>query len=268
MKVVLIMSRQHEATAETPAPILRSYRRFTPDELAGLRTARVKWGAEISVVDLSVGGVRFEIPGELAPNSTVVLEFLSRNKTVLRTARILRCQSIQAMESPGRSVAACAFRRPFPVSSFASDALPEARPASSAPDDNRTWRQVVGKYRDGRLIRGYTPDFSPMNPYLHISPAPYAERAEFVSMIQLDALFFGRDAKPLDGDLAEPSGPDVVPAQGRKVAVPLPNGTEMIGAARSYSRDSAGFFVESLDEGSGTLRVFVTASGVRSVRFV
>ena len=113
-----------------------------------------------------------------------------------------------------------------------------------------------------------TPDFSPMNPYLHISSAPYAEGAEFVSMIQLDALFFGRDAQPLDGDFAEPSGPDVVPAQGRKVAVPLPNGTEMIGAARSYSRDSAGFFVEPLDEGSGTFRIFVTASGVRSVRFV
>jgi len=80
------MSRRDAATAETPAPILRSYRRFASNELAGLRTARVKWGAEISVVDLSVGGVRFEIPGELAPNSTVVLEFLSRNKTVLRTA--------------------------------------------------------------------------------------------------------------------------------------------------------------------------------------
>jgi len=262
------MSRRDAATAETPAPILRSYRRFTSNELAGLRTARVKWGAVISVVDLSVGGVRFEIPGELAPNSTVVLEFLSRNKTVLRTARILRCQSIQAMESPGRSVAACAFRRPFPVSSFATEALPDARPVPAAPDDSRTWRQVVGKYRDGRLIRGYTPDFSPMNPYLHISSAPYAEGAEFVSMIQLDALFFGRDAQPLDGDFAEPSGPDVVPAQGRKVAVPLPNGTEMIGAARSYSRDSAGFFVEPLDEGSGTFRIFVTASGVRSVRFV
>jgi hypothetical protein len=261
------MSRRHEATAETPAPILRSYRRFTPGELAGLRTARVKWGAEISVVDLSVGGVRFEIPGQLAPNSTVVLEFLSRNKTVLRTARILRCQSLQA-DSQARSLAACEFRRPFPVSSFASDTFPDARLAAAASDDSRTWRQVVGKYRDGRLIRGYTPDFSPMNQYLHISPVPHAEGAEFVSMIQLDALFFGRDAQPPDGDLAEPSGPDVVPAQGRKVAVPLPNGTEMIGAARSYSRNSAGFFVESLDEGSGTLRIFVTASGVRSVRFV
>jgi hypothetical protein len=261
------MSRRDAVTAETPAPILRSYRRFTPNELAGLRTARVKWGAEISVVDLSVGGVRFEIAGELAPNSTVVLEFMSRTKTVLRTARILRCQNIEAMEHP-RSVAACAFRRPFPVSSFASDTFPESRPAVPPSDDARTWRQVVGKYRDGRLIRGYTPDFSPMNPYLHISPSPYAEGAEFVSLIQLDALFFGRDAQPLDSDLAEPTGPDVVPAEGRKVAVPLPNGTEIVGAARSYSRDSAGFFVEPLDQASGTLRIFVTASGVRSVRFV
>src|SRR4026209_2071097 len=97
------MSRRDAATAETPAPILRSYPRFTPNELAGLRAARVRWRPELSVRALSVGGVRFEIPGELAANSTVVLEFLSRNKTVLRTARILRCQSIQAMASPARA---------------------------------------------------------------------------------------------------------------------------------------------------------------------
>jgi hypothetical protein len=134
--------------------------------------------------------------------------------------------------------------------------------------NDRPWQQVVGKYRDGRLIRGYTNDFNPMNPYLHISPAPYAEGSEFVSMVQLDALFFGRDANRADGSDHEPAGPDVVPAHGRRVAVPLPDGTEMIGAARSYSRDSAGFFVDLPDEHSGTVHVFVTAGGVRSIRFV
>jgi hypothetical protein len=64
------------------------------------------------------------------------------------------------------------------------------------------------------------------------------------------------------------ASPDIVPALGRKVAIPLPNGKEIIGSARNYSRSSSGFFVESLDEDSGTLRVFVTAAGVRSVRFV
>ena len=259
---VLAMSRPIAATAGTEAPLLRTYRRFASSELAGLRTARVKWGSQISIVDLSVGGVRFEIPGELAPGSTVVLEFLSQTKTVLRTARILRCQSAHPMENPVKSVAACAFRRPFPVSSFAGETQAEGRPAPT------TWQQVVGKYRDGRLIRGYTNDFSPRHPYLHISPTPYGEGSEFVSMINLDALFFGRDAQPTEGDDVEPSGPDVVPAHGRKVAVPLPNGTEMIGTARSYSRNSAGFFVDSIEENSGTLRVFVTAGGVRSIRFV
>ncbi len=262
------MSRRDAVTTEAPAPILRTYRRFSSNELAGLRTARVKWGSEISIVDLSIGGARFEIPGELAPGSTVVLEFLSQTKTILRTARILRCQSTPPGNSSVRSVAACAFRRPFPVSSFASETAPVGYRPPSTRDDARVWQQVVGKYRDGRLIRGYTNDFSPRNPYLHISPTPYAEGSEFVSMINLDALFFGRDAQPKEGDDVEPSGPDVVPADGRKVAVPLPNGTEMIGSARSYSRNSSGFFVDLLEENSGTLRVFVTAGGVRSIRFV
>ena len=53
---------------------------------------------------------------------------------------------------------------------------------------------MVGKYRDGRTVRGYTNDFSPMKPYLHVSPTPLADEAKFVSMIHLDALFFFADA--------------------------------------------------------------------------
>jgi hypothetical protein len=262
------MPRRTAVTAETQAPLIRTYRRYASSELSGLRAARIKWGSDISVLDLSVGGVRFEMSGEAATGSTVVLEFLGASKTVLRTAHILRIENIQTIEPALRSVAACAFRRPFPVSSFASDMFPGANQLLAITDDARMWRQVVGKYRDGRLIRGYTNDFSPMNPYLHISPTPHAERSEFVSMMQLDALFFGRDARNAAEDVDDPSGPDLVPAEGRKVAVPLPNGTEMIGSARSYSRNSSGFFVESLDEESGTPRVFVTAGGVRSIRFV
>jgi uncharacterized protein DUF6982/PilZ domain-containing protein len=261
------MPQGHATALETQlAGMLRAYRRFPTSELAGLRTTRVKWGPEVSVINLSVGGVRFEGPGELATGSTVVLEFSGPTKTVLRTARVMRCQSY-AVESTARTDAACAFRRPFPVDDFAGEPLPEQRLTVTVSDNERTWQQVVGKYRDGRLIRGYTNDFNPKKPYLHISPTPYAEASQFVSMINLDALFFGRDTRrdPSDVDL---DGPDVVPAEGRRVAVPLANGTEMIGSARSYSRNGAGFFVESLDEQSGTLRVFVTAGGVRSVRFV
>ena len=48
------------------------------------------------------------------------------------------------------------------------------------------------------------------------------------------------------------------------MAVPLPNGTEMIGAARSYSRDSAASSSSCSRRAPGTLRIFVTASGVRA----
>ena len=56
-------------------------------------------------------------------------------------------------------------------------------------------------------------------PCLHVSPTPPADEAQFVSMIQLDVLFFLRDAR----------------------------------AAASYS---------------GAVRVFVTQSGIRHVRFL
>jgi hypothetical protein len=139
--------------------------------MAGLRTARGKWGPQVSVIDLSVGGVRFEIPRELSPGSTVALEFSGSTKTVLRTAQIIRCQTLHPIDSTARSEAAGAFRRPFPVAEFAGETRPGERPAQTTRDDDRAWQQVVGKC-PGRIDTRYR--LRPMNPSLH-SPTPYAE---------------------------------------------------------------------------------------------
>jgi len=265
------MRAEHVATIETPTSERRAHRRFMASELHGLRTARVKYGQEVSVIDLSSGGVLFETIGELKPDSTIVLEFAGANRTFVVPSRVLRCHDLGTFDSNPRLEGACVFRKPLPVEDLVGDVFrpePNAGKTSARDGESRTgWQQVVGRYRDGRTVRGYTNDFSPMKPYLHVSPTPFADETKFVSMIHLDALFFLADPHmtATDWDRLEREGSAV---RGRRVSMTLPNGTELIGTTLTYSRDGSGFFVRPLDRNAGATRVFVTQSGIRNIRFL
>ena len=266
------MLAQHVlTTAETPASERRAHRRFMASELRGLRTARVKYGQEVSVIDLSEGGVLFETTGDLKPDSTIVLEFAGATRTYLVPSRVLRCHDLGTFDNNPRLEGACAFRRPLPIEDLVGAALePEPAAPKTAPADAASWtgwQHVVGKYRDGRTVRGYTNDFSPMRPYLHVSPTPFADETKFVSMIHLGALFFLPDphTTSTEWDRLEQAASAT---RGRRVAMTLPNGKEMIGTTLTYSREGSGFFVRPLDRHAGPTRVFVTQSGIRNIRFL
>ena len=70
------------ATSRASSTDRRVHPRFAASELRGLHAARVKYGQDISVIDLSSGGVWFETTGPLTPESTIVLEFLGPANTV------------------------------------------------------------------------------------------------------------------------------------------------------------------------------------------
>jgi hypothetical protein len=256
----------------TPPTGTRAHRRFPASELPGLRTARVKYGPEVSVINLSAGGVLFETEGELRPDSTIVLEFAGATRTFLVPSRVVRCRSLESGGDRVRSSGACAFRRPLPLDDLvvgtAARTAAVTQHTSQQPAIDAGWQAVVGKYRDGRLVRGFTNDFSAKRPYLHISPAPGSHQAQFVSLAHLEALFFMRDTATTGGsqDTGGPTEPAIV--HGRKVALSLPNGEEMIGATLNYKINGNGFFVTPLDGAHGTARVFITQTGARSVRFL
>jgi len=247
-----------QTISDSQTPDRRAHPRFMASELRGLRTARLKYGRDVSIIDLSAGGVLFETQGELKPDSTIVLEFSGASRTVLVPARVVRCQNIPTIDDSVRSTGACAFKRPLAVRDLVGE---------GAAGHADAWHQVVGKYRDGRLVRGYTNDFNPSKPYLHVTPRPFAEEAQFVAMMELDALFFLRDARAAALGELEPARQDGA-MQGRKVAMALPNGNELVGSTLNYSRDGSGFFVHPLDTNSGAVRVFVTPSGIRGIRFL
>jgi PilZ domain len=263
---------QHVVETERRATERRAHRRFMASELHGLRAARVKYGPEVSVIDLSEGGVLFETTGELKPNSTIVLEFAGATRTFLVPSRVLRCQDIGTFDNNPRLAGACAFRRPLPLDDLVGE------PRRQGPTVTRTnghatatlagWQHVVGQYRDGRVVRGYTNDFSSARAYLHVSPTPFDDEAKFVSMIQLDALFFLPSTQAPLASETESIEYTTSTSHGRKIAMTLPDGSEMLGTTLTYSRDGSGFFVRPLDRHASATRVFVTQSGIRNVRFL
>jgi hypothetical protein len=256
-------------TTETPTE-RRAHRRFTASELRGLRTARVKYGQDVRVIDISSGGVLFETTGELKPDSTIVLEFAAANRTFLVPSRVVRCHNLGTFDNSPRLEGACVFRRPLAIEDLLREGLSPSNAKKAVARDvspSSGWFHVIGKYRDGRTVRGYTNDFNPTRPYLHVSPAPFADETKFVSMIQLDALFFLSDPHTSAASEYESTDKGTSGMRGRRVAMTLPNGKEIIGTTLTYSRDGSGFFVRPLDSDAAT-RVFVTQSGVRNIRFL
>jgi hypothetical protein len=255
------MLAEHVITTETPTEERRAHRRFMASELRGLRTARVKYGQDVSVIDISSGGVLFEMTGELKPDSTIVLEFAAANRTFLVPSRVVRCHDLGTFDNS---------RRPLPIEDLVGETLSPASPSRPASRNASTsgWLHVIGKYRDGRTVRGYTNDFNPTRPYLHVSPAPFADETKFVSMIHLDALFFIADPNTSGASEYESTDKGSSGLRGRRVAMTLPNGKEIIGTTLTYSRDGSGFFVRPLESDAGATRVFITQSGIRNIRFL
>jgi hypothetical protein len=234
----------------------RAHVRFAASQLNGLHAARVKYGDDITVIDLSSSGVLFETTAPLAQEATIVLEFSGPTRTDLIPSRIVRCQSLPAIDHQKRSKGACAFKRPLRLKDLV---------VGSAAAQDATWHAVVAKYRDGSLVSGYTRDFSPSKAHMHVSPTVSAKETRVIQMTELDALFFLRDARDTGEreNTSKTDGP-----YGRKVALLLPNGEELTGSTLNYSRQTSGVFIYPFEGDFGVSRVFVTPHGIRHLRLL
>src|SRR5258705_7448263 len=74
-----------------PGADRRADRRLTVSELSWLNHARIKYGPDVSLIDLSSGGVQIETTSPLLPASTVVIELAAGDQTWPVPARVLRC---------------------------------------------------------------------------------------------------------------------------------------------------------------------------------
>jgi hypothetical protein len=125
---------------------------------------------------------------------------------------------------------------------------------------------VVVRYRDGRILRGYTSDLNVVRPQFHFSLDPVSGDPLVVPLAQLKALFFVRE---FAGDPSyEERKVFTAPPEGRKLEVTFDDGEVLVGSTLSYRPDAHGFIVHPADAQSNNVRVFVSSAAVRHVQFM
>jgi hypothetical protein len=241
--------------------------RLGPDDVRWLRSARLKYGPDVRVIDISRGGILVETAGQLRPDSNIVFELSGPISSILMPSKVLRCR-VASFDEVMRYQGACAFKRPLEIPELVKDALAKrasaALPAPQAP--LKSWQKVIARFRDGRLVRGYTTDFHPSKPQLHLSAEPNSSETVFLHLSQLKALFFVRD---FTGDHMRVDCQAFGAApQGRKVAVTFNDGEMLLGSTLGYRGEGNGFFMHPADTKSNNLRVFVAPGATQEVRFL
>jgi hypothetical protein len=255
--------------ATEPAPDRRIHERLRATDVEWLRGARIKYGAEVRVLDISVGGIRLETEMRLKPNAQVVLQLTGPGSPILMPSQIVRCRAA-SLGDIVEYEAACAFKRPLNVSELTLEPRHQpqqpaslvARPATASAG----WQKVVARFNDGRIECGYTSDFHPSKTHLHLWPSPRHGESTLIWLSQLKALFFVREFTG-DPTRAEAKVFSNL-TQGRKVEVTFRDNEIIVGSTLSYRDDGTGFFLQPADPRSNNLRVFVTAAGMQRVRFL
>ncbi|UCG30392.1 MAG: hypothetical protein JSV53_00525 [candidate division WOR-3 bacterium] len=130
--------------------------------------------------------------------------------------------------------------------------------------------RIVLHFKDNRLLKGYTHDFTPLREKFHLISEGEVDRGNVyeINCSDLKAVFF---VKSLEGnrDYIEKkdfSDVDAVGLRGLKVKVEFPDGEVIRGTSFGYSRGRKGFFVIPVDPGSNNERIYVVANRVRDVR--
>jgi hypothetical protein len=130
--------------------------------------------------------------------------------------------------------------------------------------------KIIARYRDGRMIKGLSQDFSPKKPVFHlyreaegVSGAPVK-----VDLNELKAVFF---AKNFSGDRDYKERKVFVhgdKSSGRKVEVIFADGEMIQGSVLGYNPRHSGFFLFPVDPESNNIRAFVVNGAVKDFRYL
>ncbi len=244
----------------------RVHERLRASDLRWLRRARIKYGADVRVLDISAGGLLLETSSQLRPEANVIVELLGPESPILVPSRVLRCRAASLGEIL-KYQGACAFKRPLTIPELkAPRAQREIHISRPAAAPSVAWQKVIARFIDGRIVAGYTNNFHPSKDRLHLFANPRQGESTFIPIAQLKALFFVRE---FSGDPTLVENKDFIdPPQGRKVEVTFHDNEVMVGSTLGYRGDGNGFFLHPADNRSNNQRVFVTAAGLRRMRFL
>jgi small nuclear ribonucleoprotein (snRNP)-like protein len=129
--------------------------------------------------------------------------------------------------------------------------------------------KIVVKFKDGKIIKGWTTDFGPNKEIFHLNPLEeYSKDVLEIEVSSLKAVFFVKDYKgnkkykkvrTFERQLKG------IPSQ-RKIIIIFKDGENFYGSCHSYSPERKGFFVYPIDPEDNSNRVFVIAPAINSVK--
>ncbi len=128
--------------------------------------------------------------------------------------------------------------------------------------------RIVARYSDGKIIKGWTPDFFPKKPFFHVYKSISESAGERVQVFlkELKAIFFVKD---FEGNPSYAERKEFIKEQilhGRKIEVSFKDGETLVGTTTGYDPQREGFFLFPVDPGSNNLRIYVISAAVKKVR--
>jgi hypothetical protein len=130
--------------------------------------------------------------------------------------------------------------------------------------------QIVVHFKDGRVQKGFTHDFSPVKPTFHLTSEQETDKGKIydVNCMDLKAIFF---VKSLDGnkDYTEKKKfeeVDMSQLRGMKIKVEFKDGEIIRGISLGYSKNRKGFFIIPIDPQSNNERIYIVADALRDVK--
>jgi len=130
--------------------------------------------------------------------------------------------------------------------------------------------RVVAHFKDGRLLKGYTHDFTPAKQLFHVTSEQEEDRGKIheVNTGELKAVFF---VKTLEGNrgYVEKRRFDEVDAsvlRGLKIKVEFFDGEVIRGISLGYSKNRKGFFIIPVDPECNNERIYVVADAISDVK--
>ena len=125
-----------------PVANRRGELRRRPSEVRWLRGARLKYGPEVVIVDISANGILIRNDREMSANAAIVFEFSGTTGTVLVLARVLRSRRVGSGGFVWYEIA-CRFKRPGSVGCRDLRLHRPPRRSEPCPDQERNRQRLV-----------------------------------------------------------------------------------------------------------------------------
>ncbi len=231
---VVSATERARAEAQKMAQDRRAHRRVPGRTLDWLSAARVKYGPDVTIVDLSRGGALLQSDRPLAPGSRQALEIVGPDKSIVVPFGVLRSR-LTALDSRGTTYrAACSFGRPLDLPELTQADLQSAEALAALP--------TLETYGDGRVA-----DAIPAGDAAPVETQPAAPTV--------------RPASNCRADIPTPPG-------WQKIVAQFSDGRTLKGYTDDFEVTRPRFSLQVLPNASGAARVPVNLADLKAVFFV